>query len=1078
MPNFKSLQSLLGVPSSFEDEEELYSKMPTKEEELEAYTSTPKWSAEQYKQSITPEHREELERQQKARERTEEFEKPLEEDVGPLGALGYHVLKNIAFDERPPSEFEKSGGGVYESTSPIDFITPGGVYATGKGIAGLLGKKAIPKVAVSEVLPATKFQKIRQALPESVIEAEARPVTPSHLAAEERLALPAPAVTREGEEAAASALAKESPKYMVPGPWQESGYKRVTEELPIEFLEKYKGNALGKTDIEALKKSIQEEGLREPLILSFDPNTKRIKLGEGNHRLEALKQLGYTHAPVRASRSYVEDPTFPQVSIKPSTDRIDPSYYPADMKPSDVIDLTKEAETPAIVSSKPVARAKKSAVSQEPEPDRFIIPGMFLKTEQLIRQKMGKSASPQQIMGVLREAKPEELEYLRIPEFLEGQDKVTKEALLEHIKKNSPNLEEIPTKTLGFNLEEKTLLEQEESLLKEANSLFAQSLHSTRSLLEQLKKYGYDTNDALDIIDNLKNGSTEALQTLKNISPSLEEAAASYLDIELQHSLIQEELGRVRRKLITVSTEDFPHEAKYYKLPREQTLTLEHPKSEETYKERLYSISKPRTETRGDNIQVTPEGAKIYDEYQPEIEKAKRELEQYERSIEIPTKEIQEKINKATEYNREIDETLKKEFIKYYDNKYPERVGTPMDGRSTFNIAHGSSFNYLSEVDTIEKKIAFIRGMHLPLDKHFIDSFIQNISSNKQYIDNLKTIKDGVKSLIDYTNKLFEYKESLGDLQNASYNALKQHGRGFQGPHWDEPNVFAHTRSTEFTAPNGQRHLFAQELQSDWHQKIRDQIKKIQKAEKQLEILESKGQGPKYDFRDFSLVRGGSNSYSETENYINYLKKELKEIPKAPMNRTWHEFLAKRLLKDAAEGDFDNISWTTGDTQNERYNLEKFFSKITYNPETKDFVVFDLNGEVVTNRKASPEVLPDYIGEELSEKLLSTEPFGHQGHFLSGEGLKTGGEGMRGFYDEIIPSTMAKFGKKYGVKPEKVMMPDVGEIWTMKLTPEMKEYIKKYGFPMFMLPGFMQQEEVPEEKKEFKNINKLVKDKK
>lgn len=145
-----------------------------------------------------------------------------------------------------------------------------------------------------------------------------------------------PAVVREGEEAAASAS-----KRMVPGPWQESRYKRITEELPIEFLEKYKGNALGKTDIEALKKSIQQEGLEEPLILSFDPDTKRIKLGEGNHRLEALKQLGYTHAPVRASRSYVEDPKFPQVSIKPSTDRIDPSYYPADMKPTDVIDIDK-----------------------------------------------------------------------------------------------------------------------------------------------------------------------------------------------------------------------------------------------------------------------------------------------------------------------------------------------------------------------------------------------------------------------------------------------------------------------------------------------------------------------------------------------------------------------------------------------------------------------------------------------------------------------------------------------------------------------------------------------------------------
>lgn len=37
MPNFKSLQSLLGVPSYFEDEEELYSKMPSKEDQLDDF---------------------------------------------------------------------------------------------------------------------------------------------------------------------------------------------------------------------------------------------------------------------------------------------------------------------------------------------------------------------------------------------------------------------------------------------------------------------------------------------------------------------------------------------------------------------------------------------------------------------------------------------------------------------------------------------------------------------------------------------------------------------------------------------------------------------------------------------------------------------------------------------------------------------------------------------------------------------------------------------------------------------------------------------------------------------------------
>lgn len=46
-----------------------------------------------------------------------------------------------------------------------------------------------------------------------------------------------------------------------------------------------------------------------------------------------------------------------------------------------------------------------------------------------------------------------------------------------------------------------------------------------------------------------------------------------------------------------------------------------------------------------------------------------------------------------------------------------------------------------------------------------------------------------------------------------------------EGPstHWDEPNVIAHTRFTERQDADGKRVLFLEELQSDWHQKGRDE---------------------------------------------------------------------------------------------------------------------------------------------------------------------------------------------------------------------------------------------------------------
>lgn len=126
------------------------------------------------------------------------------------------------------------------------------------------------------------------------------------------------------------------------GKWAEDVYKHYTEPIDISFLKQFRGNSLGKTDINKLKESIAKEGLNEPLILSFDPDMKKIKLGEGNHRLRALEELGYTKAPVRAYRSSgMNDDMYKPVPMKPSTDKIIDTYYPADMKPSDIVDFDR-----------------------------------------------------------------------------------------------------------------------------------------------------------------------------------------------------------------------------------------------------------------------------------------------------------------------------------------------------------------------------------------------------------------------------------------------------------------------------------------------------------------------------------------------------------------------------------------------------------------------------------------------------------------------------------------------------------------------------------------------------------------
>ena len=47
--------------------------------------------------------------------------------------------------------------------------------------------------------------------------------------------------------------------------------------------------------------------------------------------------------------------------------------------------------------------------------------------------------------------------------------------------------------------------------------------------------------------------------------------------------------------------------------------------------------------------------------------------------------------------------------------------------------------------------------------------------------------------------------------------------QNFHSGHFDEPNILVHTRANERTLPTGERGRFVEEVQSDWHQKGKQQ---------------------------------------------------------------------------------------------------------------------------------------------------------------------------------------------------------------------------------------------------------------
>jgi len=212
---------------------------------------------------------------------------------------------------------------------------------------------------------------------------------------------------------------------------------------------------------------------------------------------------------------------------------------------------------------------------------------------------------------------------------------------------------------------------------------------------------------------------------------------------------------------------------------------------------------------------------------------------------------------------------------------------------------------------------------------------------------------------------------------------------------------------------------------------------------------------------DIDTANAALSEYEEANGY------SYDKIPDAPFEKNWHELAMKRMLRYAAENGYDKVAWTKGEQQAERYSLSKAFNSVERedNPNIKgrrfvfsgnnieNFVV-DEEGRVIdsTINDAKGKNLSELVGKDMAVRLMGLE----NGDLVEGENLRIGGEGMKGFYDEMLPRFMNKYGKKWGVKVGEVELPNVEEagrkMWAVDVTPEMKESVLQ-GQPMFTRAG-------------------------
>jgi hypothetical protein len=391
----------------------------------------------------------------------------------------------------------------------------------------------------------------------------------------------------------------------------------------------------------------------------------------------------------------------------------------------------------------------------------------------------------------------------------------------------------------------------------------------------------------------------------------------------------------------------------------------------------------------------------------------------------------------ANEYRIKIeDEYGEKAFYDEFDepiefDELPIRLQDAIDQgknvlepkHSTYQIPGGK--NYREVVMTMPPKQAKNNAEQRAMDA--LDSAYETLKNKigKEYWTNSEALSlapEEFKEFKDAAKKAEEIKKQNLEIQEAT---------PYTSSHFPEtPNYVAHMRLNERTDAQGNEGDFIEELQSDRHQAGREKgyIQDVQIDENRI-----------FDDNGVFRVKGvydPSVKFKTKGDALEYIKsitlhgRDL--IPDAPFRKDWSIQLFKRALRDAVDSDKKWIGWTTGIEQVKRYEqaMRQAVDEITWDTPKgyqKAFAAIK-NGNTVLVGKinddgsvydsattdANGKQLSEVLGKEVASKILA-----ENSGTATGDDLTVGGEGMKGFYDQILPKEIGKYVAKMGGRVEK-----------------------------------------------------------
>jgi hypothetical protein len=210
----------------------------------------------------------------------------------------------------------------------------------------------------------------------------------------------------------------------------------------------------------------------------------------------------------------------------------------------------------------------------------------------------------------------------------------------------------------------------------------------------------------------------------------------------------------------------------------------------------------------------------------------------------------------------------------------------------------------------------------------------------------------------------------------------------------------------ENTTGAKQKVLLVDEIQSDWHQEGRKKGYRTADIESRREELTTMAA---------PYIERGERVPKEIYDELTSLPNNFAP-PDAPFKKNWHELSMKRILDYAAENGYDSVAITPGVQQVKRYEdaTRQAVDEVAMYGDT--LVGFKDGRRVIEQPISSPDELEQYIGKDMAQKLSSAAPDMNFIRSIKGEDLTVGGEGMKGFYDKILPDYLNNYGKKYGAQ--------------------------------------------------------------